>query len=190
MKLLTKLIIEMNLLLGKIRNFLSIQTHQVLEELINKNNYTSFAEIGVWKGNTSRYLLNNCKLTSVTCVDNYKHNSDMMNHINKDMIEEVKSSVSDLMNNPKVRFIQEDSVKASESVKDNSIDLIYIDADHSYETVKKDIEAWLPKLKAGGMITGHDCGFQSLGVALAVTEKFKEIILFSNGVWSCKKVKT
>ena len=40
--------------------------------------------------------------------------------------------------------------------KDNSYDFIYIDPDHKYESVVKDVELYLPKLKKGGIIGGHD----------------------------------
>lgn len=52
--------------------------------------------------------------------------------------------------------------------EDKSIDLVYIDGDHSYEAVKKDIELWLPKVKDGGLLSGDD--FQWEGVKKAVHE--------------------
>ena len=40
---------------------------------------------------------------------------------------------------------------------DNTIDLAFIDGDHSKEGVKKDLEAIFPKMKSGGVILCHDC---------------------------------
>ena len=39
---------------------------------------------------------------------------------------------------------------------DGSLCCVYIDADHTYESVTEDITAWLPKIRAGGVICGHD----------------------------------
>lgn len=47
------------------------------------------------------------------------------------------------------------SEQASKKFKDNSVDVIFIDGDHSYEGVKTDLECWFPKIKSGGVI-GYD----------------------------------
>jgi len=49
------------------------------------------------------------------------------------------------------------SEKAVVEFPDNSLDLIFIDGDHRYTGIKKDIEMWYPKLKSGGVFCGHDC---------------------------------
>lgn len=57
-----------------------------------------------------------------------------------------------------------------------SLDYVYIDADHHYEAVRRDIAAWLPKIKPGGLIAGHDfCEYPGFGVIQAVTERFSRI---------------
>jgi hypothetical protein len=41
-------------------------------------------------------------------------------------------------------------------VADGIADIVFIDADHRYSQVRKDIEHWVPKLKPGGLLCGHD----------------------------------
>ncbi len=49
------------------------------------------------------------------------------------------------------------SKQAANISKDNAFDLIFIDAGHCYTSIREDIDLWLPKLKSGGIICGHDC---------------------------------
>ncbi len=49
-----------------------------------------------------------------------------------------------------------DSRKASLAFNNNSVDFVFVDADHSYECAKADITNWLPKIKEQGWIGGHD----------------------------------
>jgi len=53
-------------------------------------------------------------------------------------------------------FTREDSAKAAGLFEDETVDLLLIDADHSYEAVKKDIKAWWNKIKVGGLVLFHD----------------------------------
>lgn len=48
------------------------------------------------------------------------------------------------------------SVEAAAKVPDGSLDFVYIDARHDYESVKEDLEAWFPKVRPGGIFAGHD----------------------------------
>jgi hypothetical protein len=61
---------------------------------------------------------------------------------------------------------------------DNSLDFVYIDADHSYIAVKKDIAAWAPKMKKGGILAGHDYGSHE-----SVRQAVQELLGDRANVW-------
>ena len=63
-----------------------------------------------------------------------------------------------------------DSVKMADKVFDGSLSLVYVDADHSYEGVKADINAWYVKLVVGGVMAFHDFEATQYGVKRAVKE--------------------
>ncbi len=51
-----------------------------------------------------------------------------------------------------------DSVQAASLFEDGSVDFVFVDGDHGYEPVKRDLTAWFPKVRPGGVIAGHDYG--------------------------------
>jgi glycosyltransferase involved in cell wall biosynthesis len=82
--------------------------------------------------------------------------------------------------NNKIKVIRNFSHKASESFEDEYFDFIYLDADHTYEAVKLDLNSWWPKLKVGGIMGLHDYvdikhGDVEFGVVKAVDEFIKKI---------------
>lgn len=66
-----------------------------------------------------------------------------------------------------------DSAKFGTYWKRGFIDLVFIDGDHTYTQVKADIQSWLPHIKPGGILCGHDYGFEVWpGVKQAFDEEF------------------
>lgn len=54
------------------------------------------------------------------------------------------------------RILVKDSADAAAQFADASLDLVFVDADHQYDAVLRDLDAWWPKIKPGGRIAGHD----------------------------------
>lgn len=73
---------------------------------------------------------------------------------------------------PNVHKVKGDSAKSAEGFPDGYFDLVYIDACHEYEAALADIRAWLPKVKPGGVLAGHDYHLDYSGVIKAVQEVF------------------
>ena len=82
-----------------------------------------------------------------------------------------------------------DSVEAAQGFEDESIDLIFLDGDHGQEYVARELDAWIPKVKTGGIISGHD--FYCEGIRTAVYERFDQkevnVICQSLAYWTVKK---
>lgn len=115
------------------------------------------AEIGVLEGYYSKKILEQNPKTLYLIdvwmpLENYE---DITNNINyPNALEKVKK-ISDSYPN-KCVIIKEASIEAAKKFKNDFFDFIYIDSNHCYEEVKKDIINWFPKVKNGGILGGHD----------------------------------
>lgn len=79
------------------------------------------------------------------------------------------------------------TIDAIKKFDDNSLDFVYIDATHTYEAVKQEIELWSKKVKPDGLISGHDYVSGWPGVIKAVNESIIDLTklqVFSHGVWA------
>lgn len=75
---------------------------------------------------------------------------------------------------PRLKIIHAKSDAARRRIKNDSVDLFFIDGSHGYEQVKRDISNYWQKLKIGGILLGHDYSGHSLhrGVVRAAKETF------------------
>jgi len=142
----------------------------------------SVVEIGSWKGRSTHALLSGCKGT-VYAVDHFKwvKGEQICSYekaLQENIFQEFLKNVGHFEN---LKVYKMDSLQVARKFKDKSVDMVFIDADHSYEAVKADIEAWLPKVKK--LICGHDYEPKNWpGVKQAVDEKFGKVNTVYN-IW-------
>lgn len=146
---------------------------------VNTHNYINVAEIGCKEGNTSMHLLKHCPQINLVCVDLWDYvpgtfTTAYDSEYIKWNFKEIKATFDKQVQpwKDRVVILQGVSWEMAERVEDGTLDFIFIDADHGYKAVKKDIQAWIPKVCEGGMITGHD--ITAVGVQAAVSELIKD----------------
>lgn len=110
------------------------------------------AEIGVFKGHMSKRLLERPDLR-LFMVDSWLPMP--LYGVTADE-QESNRGLAYLAAKERGIVLHMHSADAAKIVPDGSLDFVFIDADHSYEGVKRDITLWRPKLKAGGLLSGHD----------------------------------
>jgi len=137
-------------------------------------------EVGVWKGKSISYLgveaINSGKDITIYAVDTWlgsnviEHNTDP--YVKSGTLYDLfLENIKDLTS--VIKPMRMPSLEAVNHFEDNSLHAVYIDADHRYEEVRKDIQAWYPKVKTGGFVSGHDCSYPHQpknGVRKAVEE--------------------
>jgi len=135
-----------------------IHRKQWLDQLVKGNNFTLGAEIGVHEGVTHLYLLERNPSLTMVGVDWYQGKQAKY-------WDQVRPKLAHY--GIRSRFYKMDTVKAAANVGTGELDFVFIDADHKYENVIRDIKAWAPKVRKGGFVTGHDCDHKDVKRALS-----------------------
>ncbi|UWR04208.1 class I SAM-dependent methyltransferase [Ruegeria conchae] len=123
-------------------------------------------EIGVWRGEFSRILLDELKPSKLCLIDPWGVQPDAdggaslagarsQNDMDR-IYEAVKNTYASEIAKGQVSVIRDFSVPALRLFEDQSIGFAYLDGDHSYEGVKADLDAVLPKMIEGGVIMLDD----------------------------------
>ena len=151
----------------------------------NENGATGKAvEIGAYSGEGTMVLAKYFK--EVLAVDPWLNGYDIQDVASqqcpmKFVFAKFHENTKDLGN---VNYSQRKSLDALEIVEDGSLDLVYVDGDHRYEAVLADLKGWLPKLRAGGVMAGHDWSFQAVKKALSEVFPDKETFIFQGDSWA------
>lgn len=138
-----------------------------------------FVEVGSWAGKSAAFMgveiVNSGKPIKLYCVDPfYDGGPDLRETEHAKLHTDIPLYDQFLANIAPVQQVivpmRMLSVDAAARFNDRTVSFVMIDGDHSYDAVRDDIRAWLPKLRPGGIIAGDDYGWP--GVMQAVREAF------------------
>ncbi len=140
-----------------------VPTRSELAELLNRRRLLGRgAEVGVRDGGFSRHLLAHWDGAQLVSIDPWEASPgdqyvDISN-VSQDAHDELYARTLERLAPFGARSVvwRATSVRGSEWIPPRSLDFVYIDARHDYESVKEDLEAWFDKVRSGGIIAGHD----------------------------------
>ena len=129
-----------------------------LIELFKELGFKIGAEIGTDHGQYAQTLCERIPGLELHCVDPWlAYTEGKETHTQEDVDQIYRQACDRLMNlNPPVTIYKEKSMEAVKRFKDNSLDFVFIDGNHEFSYVLEDITEWSKKVKAGGIIVGHD----------------------------------
>ena len=122
-------------------------------EIINSGKEIKYDQVDTWLGSTEHR--GDPSIRNGTLFDEFKENTEKVSHV--------------------INPIRLASVEASKLYEDESLDFVFIDAAHDLVNVLRDIISWIPKVKKGGVIAGHDYGGAFFGVNQGVDNYFAQI---------------
>lgn len=126
-------------------------------------------ELGSAGGESMSIFSDSNIIRSIVCVDIWQAYPELECEFDKKMTSKVKK-------------LKMDVTEAVKLYDDKSFDFIYIDADHAYSSISRDIDMWLPKTRR--YIGGHDYTWKLNGVIQSIYERFdRPEYVFMDGSW-------
>jgi len=139
----------------EVGSFLGKSTAYMAVEIARTGKNITFDVVDTWEGTQDETI-------------NSKEQANIIASLDGKLYEQFLSNIM-----PVREFvcpIRRPSVEAAQGYPDGSLDMVFIDAAHDYESVKADIAAWYPKVRLSGVLAGHDYETNWPGVMQAVNE--------------------
>ena len=147
-------------------------------------------EIGTWKGK-SAYVFATAFLKKeglLYCIDPFNGDGDIPSRKSyKEAIQKLDGSLRELFEMTmkkyhllnKIRLLPMRSKDARPLFPQKRIDILFIDGNHEYESVKMDYDLWSPLIPSDGKIVLHDVGASHVDGPRRIMEKY----IFNNSIW-------
>jgi predicted O-methyltransferase YrrM len=140
-------------------------TREVLIQLFGDLGFKTGAEVGVERGIFSKYMIDTIPGLKLYCIDPWAPYAKQ----GQAREDRFYSQTMSRLNGTNAQVIRKTSLEGSKDIKDGSLDFVYIDALHEFDPVMMDIILWVPKVRSGGIVSGHDFAhFHNMGVIQAV----------------------
>jgi hypothetical protein len=154
---------------------------------------STVVQLGTWVGRATAYLgveiVNSGKPVTLVAVDHFQGSAEIDHHPRRQDVGQsemrFRANTAPLAAALGARFqiLVSDSAAAAAEFADQSVDAVWVDAAHRYELVCQDLDAWIPKVRAGGVMGGDDFDRRCPGVTRAVLEHFGPTAAVPGAVW-------
>jgi len=128
-----------------------------LAQWLHELNFKTGVEVGVAEGKYNEVLCKSNPQMTVYGVDAWQTYQDYPDYKGWETLDPLyQKAVKRLEPYPNHKIIKAFSADGAKQFTDDSLDFVYIDANHSDPYISQDIEAWSLKVRTGGIISGHD----------------------------------
>lgn len=136
---------------------------EFIDDMWDIREISNFVEIGSYAGESTMMFANKFVDAKIYCIDPWNDMDFEAYKIDKvgvgsytkpSLVESIfDENIKNYNNITKIKLTSEE---AASQFEDNSLDMVYIDGIHTVKYIAIDLEKWIPKVKSGGIISGHD----------------------------------
>ncbi len=127
-------------------------------------------EVGVFAGDFSEEIINRVNPERIYLLDRWISGEITSTGVTSTGIELHRKVVDKFSSNPSVTIVRMDEFQATSKFDDASVDWVFLDTIHTKKVVERQLAEWLPKIKIGGFILGHDFDIPRFTTDQAVQE--------------------
>ena len=137
--------------------------NEFIDDMFKIRKISEFVEIGSYAGESTMMFVDKFVDARIYCIDPWNDMDFEAYEIDKvgvgsytkpSLVESVfDENIKNYNNITKIKLTSEE---ASSQFDDNCLDMIYMDGIHTAKYITIDLEKWIPKIKSGGIIAGHD----------------------------------
>lgn len=110
---------------------------------------SKIVELGSFQGRSSIMIASALSTDSILyCIDNFSESLGILSAF--------MNNIAEYKVNNKIRFLIMDTIEAAKEFEDKSIEIVFLNTNHSYESVKQDLLQWCPKIRMGGFLICND----------------------------------
>ena len=151
--------------------------HKNKDKEISKFTNIKWVEIGVRFGYNAENVLNNYNIDKIYLIDPYCELPYLTHLFSKDKVKDYKVQARNRLNKYKNKciWLEDFSQNVCDKIEGGSIDILYIDGDHSSKAVLQDLELYYDKVKEGGLIIGDDYNEEGVKEAIEEFSKIRNI---------------
>lgn len=124
--------------------------------IFNELNFNIGAEIGTETGKYAEIICQQIPNLNLTCVDAWLAYKGYREAINQQEVDKLYNQAIKRLKPYGVKIIKGLSMDVVTQFENESLDFVYIDANHTYEHVMADVTEWSKKVRQGGIVAGHD----------------------------------
>jgi hypothetical protein len=114
------------------------------------------AELGVYRGDFARVVLSRWHGSRWHLVDSWTNGQDLPYSHGQDENMDTAIASVDSFGAQRYKVVRNTTDLAAHTYAEGSLDWVYVDATHTYADCRRDLQTWAPKVRMGGLLSGHD----------------------------------